>query len=79
MITITIFFLLLKHYVVRQLCISWNLRQISNKEIKLAVFSALHIFRSVPKNNCFVLFCQKIAQNTPLWVLGGFLALTNSI
>ena len=70
MITITIFFLLLKHYVVRQWCISWKLWQISNREIKLEVFPALHIFRSVLKNHCFVLFCHKIAQNTPGFSVG---------
>ena len=70
MITITIIFLLLKHYVVRQWCISWKLRQISNREIKLEVFPALHIFRSVLKNHCFVLFCHKIALNTPGFSVG---------
>ena len=66
MITISSNFLFLKYDVVHQWCISWKLRQISNREIKLVVFPALHI-------------CQKIAQNRPWWVLGGFLVLTESI
>jgi hypothetical protein len=30
---------------------------VSNIEIKLEVFPALHMFRSGPENQCFVLFC----------------------
>ena len=37
------------------------------------------IFGSGLENHCFVLICQKIAQNRPWWVLGGFLVLTESI
>ena len=59
--------------------ISWKLQQISNRGVKLAVFPVLHIFSSDLKNNCFVLFCQKIAQNMPWWVLGWFLVLINSM
>ena len=69
MITITIIFLLLKHYVVRQWCISCKLRQISNRDIKLAVFPAFHILRSVPKNHCFFCFFDRKLLKTRL---GGF-------
>ena len=45
---------------------------------RLAVFPALRMFRPGPQNHYFVLFCQKIAQNTPWWVLGALVP-TNSI
>ena len=61
-----------------QWCISWKLQQVSNRDIKLAVFPALRMFRPGPQNHYFVLFCQKIAQNTPWWVLGALVP-TNSI
>ena len=78
MITITIIFLLLKCYVVCQWCISWKLRQISNSEIKLAVFPALHIFRSGLKNIALFFFARKLLNQ--FWrVLGGFLVLTNNM
>ena len=64
MITITI---LLKYDVVHQWCISWKLRHISNRDIKLVVFPALHIFRSGLENHCFFLFWPEIAQNRPWW------------
>ena len=65
-----LFFLLLKYDVVHQWCISWKLLQISNREINLVVFPALHIFQTGMENHCFVLFCLEIAQNTPWWVSG---------
>ena len=61
-------FFLLKYNVVHQWCISWNLRQISNRENKLVIFSACHIFMSGLENHCFVLFCHWITQNMLWWV-----------
>ena len=61
-------FLLLKYDVVHQWCINWKLRHISNRDIKLVVFPALHIFRSGQENHCFFfLFGLEIAQNRPWW------------
>ena len=69
-----LFFLLLKYDVVHQWCISWKLRQISNCEIKLVVFTALHIFRSDLENHCYVLFlpgnCSKQVLLGSWWVSG---------
>ena len=74
-------FLLLKYDVVHQWCINWKLRHISNRDIKLVVFPALHIFRSGQENHCFFFFFLdwKLLKTGLGGVLGGFLLLTESI
>ena len=68
MITIITNFFFFWNTVVCQWCISRF-----PIEIKLAVFPALHMFRSGLENHCFLLFCPKITQNPLRWFLDGFL------
>ena len=63
-----LFFHLLKHYAVSQWCISWKQWQISNREIKLAVFPVLICSDQSEKTMALSFFARKLLKTC----LGGF-------
>ena len=63
-----LFFHLLKHYAVSQWCISWKQWQISNREIKLAVFPVFICSDQSEKTIALFFFARKLLKTC----LGGF-------